>query len=172
MPSSATLDSVPTEVVHNIALHLEVDGCLALAQSCHSLRSSCLDALLLRQVIGTQHTLWNFHSLNLLRIARRLNYDIKILQRYKFFALDQDRLGRWDKLAFNETIQHHFGLDLDVWARFAVADLRAFRLCSELNSQVDESGRGKYGFASDASFERTMAYLPHILTLKRKYHCK
>ena len=163
-----TLDLMPTEVVREIAVNLEVDGCLALARTCHSLRADTLDALILKQVIGSQHTLWNFHSINLLRIAKRLHYDHRILQRYKFYALDQDRLGRWDKLAFNRIVQNNFGLSLDVWTRYAVADQKAFRLCSDLNTQVDDKGHGRFGFLSDKAFGLTMRYLPHILVLKRK----
>ena len=166
----ATLDTICTELVQNIAVNLEVDGCFALSQVCRSLRAATIDALLLREVIGTQHTLWNFHSINLIRIAQRLHYDARILQRYKCYALDLDRLGHWDKLAFNYSIQEHFGLDLETWARYAVADLRAFRLCSALNAQTETDGRGKFGFASESSFENTMRFLPHILVLKRKYY--
>lgn len=162
------LDTMPTEVVQEIAVNLEIDGCLALSQTCRSLRAATLDALLLKKVIGSQHTLWNFHSINLIRIAQRLHYDARILQRYKYYALDQDRLGRWDKFAFNRAVQTSFGLSLPVWTRYAVADLKAFRLCSELNTQVDADGCGKFGFASERAFGQAMRYLPHILVLKRE----
>ncbi|KAL9087962.1 MAG: hypothetical protein Q9159_003317 [Coniocarpon cinnabarinum] len=160
------LDALPTEVLGHITHHLEVGACLCLGQTCRAIRHATHDALVLRDVISSQHILWNFHSLNLIRIARRLNYDAKILERYHVIARDQRRLGQWDKAAFNDVVQQHFGLDVDTWIRYALADSRAFHLCAELNCQVDENGRGKFGFASNAAFDKAMGFLPHLLTLK------
>lgn len=162
------LNDMPSEILSHIATNLNAKDALSLSSACRTTRSSCLDPLLYKDLIERQHTLWSFHMLNLDRIARRVHQDANVLARYKYFDLDASRIGHWDKGAFNNTLRQHFGLDLHIWMRYAVADYKAFVLCEQLNGNIWRDGHPCLDHVNEPKLSQALQYLPDLLLLKRK----
>lgn len=90
--STIRLDTLPKELISQIAVSSDALSILSLSQTCRKIRSACYDSLVFRELLQTQRNLWTVDSLDL------------------------------------DAIDTRCGKDAALWARFALADQKAFEL--------------------------------------------
>lgn len=156
--TAVRLDELPAELLSAIASRLDFIALLQLSQTCRSVRRACLDGLVLKNLIVEQEACTSFFRCLLATVDK----DESVLARYDRrsspYLVRRRTVAYWAKQSSADQIQRHFGLDSQVWMRFACADYQTAKFCCK-----DTSART---FDQDLFLYSLMTFVPHLFVLK------
>lgn len=82
MNAPTTLDELPVEIIRHIASSAAASSALSLSATCHTLRASCWDSFIFRQIIEKRRGFWPRDTFETVPIGAQLGFDTVDWARY------------------------------------------------------------------------------------------